>query len=313
VSRSIGEIEFSFFHRWFDVIFVLSACACIILFTGSYALRASRSSGMSPEEKEAFKGAEIELIFEPGDGETDAHRGGIGGSGKSSPQASPRRLYAEGSGASTLLSGEERASATALFAGSLESTRKRGGGAGASALHLPDTPASADDGRTSPPRRLLLLRTPSATATQPRREALAAGGGGSAVRASFWSSGIHHPDSDGKAGAAAAPRGGGSSSGDDSHRPFDRHPSGGSSSSGGAAAFDGFVPRGARDRPRQRGSDNGASGAAWQSHASASGGDAPAPALAGKAPTAAAGRTQYNADRAQLFARSFAKQHEKVP
>ncbi len=44
VSRSIGgEVEFSFFHRWFDVIFVLSACASIVSFMITNALQASYS------------------------------------------------------------------------------------------------------------------------------------------------------------------------------------------------------------------------------------------------------------------------------
>lgn len=75
VSRSIGEIEFSFFHRWFDVIYVLSACASIIIFMTSYAVRASRSSGMSAEEREAFKSGELTVEFE---GDDAAGAGGDG-------------------------------------------------------------------------------------------------------------------------------------------------------------------------------------------------------------------------------------------
>jgi hypothetical protein len=44
ISDAVGNIHFNFFHRWFDVIFVLSACASIVMFMLVAATRSSRIS-----------------------------------------------------------------------------------------------------------------------------------------------------------------------------------------------------------------------------------------------------------------------------
>jgi hypothetical protein len=44
ISTAVGNIHFNFFHRWFDVIFVLSACASIVGFMLVVATRSSRIS-----------------------------------------------------------------------------------------------------------------------------------------------------------------------------------------------------------------------------------------------------------------------------
>lgn len=45
ITRAVGDIRFFFFHRWFDVIFVLSACASIVAHMLLSAMRTSRISG----------------------------------------------------------------------------------------------------------------------------------------------------------------------------------------------------------------------------------------------------------------------------
>ena len=44
ITDAVGRIQFNFFHRWFDVIFVLSACASIVVFMLVAATRSSRIS-----------------------------------------------------------------------------------------------------------------------------------------------------------------------------------------------------------------------------------------------------------------------------
>lgn len=153
MTQSFGEIEFPFFHRWFDVIFVLSACASIVGHMVVYALRQARNSGFSKAEKVAFKSSRMEVRFD-GDGDAvdrdqygddDDEDGdddrfdddgralaaggaavaagsrsssGVGGGGGTSPLPSPRT----GSGSS----GSGRAHASGLFSGTGELARRRG-------------------------------------------------------------------------------------------------------------------------------------------------------------------------------------------
>jgi Abscisic acid G-protein coupled receptor len=46
ITRAVGDIRFSFFHRWFDVIFVLSACSAIVGHMLVAATRSSRIAGV---------------------------------------------------------------------------------------------------------------------------------------------------------------------------------------------------------------------------------------------------------------------------
>lgn len=54
ITRAIGgDVQFNFFHRWFDVIFLLSALSALVLFCAVNATRSSRTSAVSAEEKSA--------------------------------------------------------------------------------------------------------------------------------------------------------------------------------------------------------------------------------------------------------------------
>lgn len=150
VTQSFGEIEFPFFHRWFDVIFVLSACASIVGHMVVYALRQARNSGFSREEKDAFRSGRMDVRFdddpddeyedeeeEEEDDHDDVAAALIGGpsgagaaagtssSGRASPAPSPRT----GSGGSTSSgfgSGLAQGHSSGLFSGAGDLARRRG-------------------------------------------------------------------------------------------------------------------------------------------------------------------------------------------
>jgi len=123
ITGALGNISFNFFHRWFDVIFVLSACISIVVLMLVAATRSSRIS--SSLERGAGAAAPFAPPQQPAAAAARGGGGGGGGGARPPPQLLPTAPSAASAAAAAHRHAHERLSPPDARLGAAEGEHHR--------------------------------------------------------------------------------------------------------------------------------------------------------------------------------------------